>query len=316
VASAQHAANVPSAVKAVAAKVAAHAKTATAVDAAKVAMVKFVMPKAKPPSTTTLHQKPKPKHAPKHATNAWPAKNAAKAPKAATSNVNLAQSAVNVVSVVKVKTVANAAHAASATKVAVNAPLAWMRTATQKPCQSTTQQLQKAKHRKPTRTVASVVSAAHATATAVTAASVATARRVKKVLQNTPTTAHLLSTIMQHMTTLHMSKPHKKPAKHVSHANRVNHASNANLVVSAKNVHHVTHRVMKRRKLRLQPKPQHALACHAFKRSHCLWPTCKPWPKAVVWNGSTPIQNASQRFKPPSPPSPSPCMCHASVHRW
>ena len=287
VASAQRAVNVQSAanamwsnaVKVVAAKAAAHAKTATAVDAAKAAMVKPVMPKAKQPSTTTLHLKPKPKHAPKHATNAWPAKNAAKAPKAATSNANLVLNAANVVTaqnVVKVaKTVANAAHVVSATKAAVNAPLAWTRTATQKSCHSTTQQLLKAKPRKPTRTVASVVSAAHATATAVTAASVATAHRVKKVLQNTPTTATLLSTITQHMTTLQMSKRHK---------------------------------------LHLQPKP--ALACHAFKRSHCQWPTCKPWPKAAVWNGSTPIQNASPPCKPPSQPSPSPCMCHASVHLW
>ena len=134
VASAQRAVNVQSAasamwnnaVKVVAAKVAAHAKTATAVAVAKAEMVKLVIPKAKPPSTTTLHQKPKPKHAPKHATNAWPVKSAAKAPKAATSNANLALSAANVVSVqnvVKVaKTVANAAHAASAMMVAVNAP--------------------------------------------------------------------------------------------------------------------------------------------------------------------------------------------------
>jgi hypothetical protein len=173
----------------------------------------------------------------------------------------------------------------------------------------------KAKHRKPTRTVASVVSAAHATATAVTAASVATAHRVKRVLQSTPTTAHLLSTTTQHMTTLQMSKPHKKPANHVSHANRVNHASNANLVVSVKNVRRVTHRVMKLRKQHLQ---QHlpALACHVFKLSHYLWQTCKPWPKAAAWNGSTPIQNASPPCKPPSQLNPSLCMCHASAHRW
>jgi hypothetical protein len=137
VASAQHAVNVQSvasamwnnAVKAVAARVAAkavaHVKTATAVDAAKAVMVKFVMPKAKPPSTTTHHQKPRPKLAPKPATNAWPAKNAAKTPKATTSHANLALSAVIVQNVVKsAKAVANAAHAANATTVAVNAPLA------------------------------------------------------------------------------------------------------------------------------------------------------------------------------------------------
>ena len=126
VANAQRAANVViamwnNAVKGVAAKAAAHAKTATAVDAAKAAMVNHVTPKAKPPSTTTPHLKPKPKHALKRATNAWPAKSVATTPKAATNNAN---NALSVVSVVKVKTVANAAHAASATKVAVNAPLA------------------------------------------------------------------------------------------------------------------------------------------------------------------------------------------------
>jgi hypothetical protein len=114
----------------------------------------------------------------------------------------------------------------------------------------------------------------------VTAASVATVHRVKKVPQSTPTKAHLLSTTTQHMTTLQTSKPHKKPA---SHAKRVNHASNANLVLSVKSARHVTHPVMKRRKLHLQPPP--ALACHAFKRSHCQWPTCKLWHKAAVWNG-------------------------------
>ncbi len=114
---------------------------------------------------------------------------------------------------------------------------------------------------------------------AVTAASVATVHRVKKVLLITPTTAHLLSTTTQHMTLLPTSKPRKK---HVSHANRVNHASNANLVPSVKSALHVTHRVMKRS---TRHKPLHTLACHAFKHSHCLWPTCKPWHKAAVWNG-------------------------------
>jgi len=135
VVNAQHAVNVQSvasamwnnAVKAVAARVAAkavaHVKTETAVDAAKAEMVKFVMPKAKPPSTTTPHLKPKPKHAPKPAMNAWPAKNAAKAPKAATTNASLAVNAQNAANAVKVaKAVANAAHAVNATTVAVNVP--------------------------------------------------------------------------------------------------------------------------------------------------------------------------------------------------
>ena len=141
VANAQHAVNVQSAanamwnnaVKAVAArgaaKAVAHAKTATAVDAAKDVMVKrvmvkFVMPKAKPPSTTTHPPKPKPKRAPKHATSAWPAKSAAKTLKAATSHANLAVNVVTVPNVAKAKAVANAAHAANATKVVVNAHLA------------------------------------------------------------------------------------------------------------------------------------------------------------------------------------------------
>lgn len=140
VANAQHAASVQSvasamwnnAVKVVAARVVAkavaHVKTATAVVVAKAAMqkavmVKFVMPKAKPPSTTTHHLKLKQKLAPKPATNAWPAKSVAKAPKAATSNANLAVNAQSAANAVKVaKAVANAAHAANATTVAVNAP--------------------------------------------------------------------------------------------------------------------------------------------------------------------------------------------------
>ena len=258
----------------VAAKAAAHAKTATAVDAAKAEMVKPVTPKAKLPSTTTLHPKPKPKHAPKHATNAWPAKSVAKAPKAAMSHAKLAVNAQNAVNVMKVaKAVANAAHAVNATTVAVNAPLAWTKTATQKPCHSTQLLTPKAKHRKPTKTVASVVSAVHATVTAVTAVSVATAHRVKKVLQNTPTTAKLLSTTTQRMTTRQTSKPHKKPASHVnhvSHANPVNHAVNVLSALSVQTAHHATRRVKKCNHQHLWPKPQPPLACHAFKASHCL----------------------------------------------
>jgi hypothetical protein len=220
------------------AKVAAHAKTATAV-----AVVNLAMPKPKPPLTPTPHPKPKPKHAQKRATNAWLAK-----------------------SVVKVKAVANAAHVA---KAAVNAPHVWTTTAHQKLCHWTTQQPWKAKPHKPTRTVASVVNAAHATVTVVTAVSVATAHRVKKVLQNTPTTAKLLNTI-----TPHTSKPHATQTKHrhpMSHAKRVNHA---NLVASVKSVPHVMHRVKTRSQLRLLQRP-HVKACHAFKASPCLWQRCK-----------------------------------------
>jgi hypothetical protein len=117
--------------------------------------------------------------------------------------------------------------------------------------------------------VASVVSAAHATVTAVTAASVATAHRVKKVLQNTPTTAQLLSTTTLRMTTRQMSKPRKR---------LVNHASNASLAASAKSATsaltvltalHVTHRVKKHNQQRQRPKPLNAKACRIFKRTHC-----------------------------------------------
>ena len=172
------------------------------------------------------------------------------------------------------------------------------------------------------------MSAAHATVMAVTAASVVTAHRVKKVLQNTPTTATLLSTTTQRMTTPQTSKPHKRPVNHMSHANRVNHVSNASLVVNAPSVQHattaltvptarhVTHRVKRLNKLHQQPKPLHAKACRISKRSHCLWQRCKPWLKVAVWNGSTPIQTASPPYKQPSQPSQSLCMCHASAHRW
>jgi hypothetical protein len=133
VANAQHAASVQSvesatwsnAVKVVAAKAVAHAKNAIAVAVVKVAMQKAVTPRVKQPSTTTHLLKPKQKHAPKHATNAWPAKSAAKAPKAATSNASLAVNAQSAANVMRVaKAVANAVHAANVMRVAVNAPLA------------------------------------------------------------------------------------------------------------------------------------------------------------------------------------------------
>jgi hypothetical protein len=109
------------------------------------------------------------------------------------------------------------------------------------------------------RTVASVVSGAHATAMAVTVANVASAHRVKKAPQITLTTLSLLIVTALDMT---KRKPHKRPVSHV------NHVSNANLVVSAKNVHHVTRCVMKSRKLHLQSLL--AQACRLYKRSHCL----------------------------------------------
>jgi len=117
-------------------KVAALAKTATAV-AEMVATQRAAMPKGKPLSTTTPALKPKLKRAPKHAMNAWRVRNVARQQKAATTHANRAvnvQSVVNVVSAAKVKVVASAAHAANATKVAVNVPHAWTRTATPKPC--------------------------------------------------------------------------------------------------------------------------------------------------------------------------------------
>ena len=172
--------------------------------------LKVATPKAKPPSTTTPHLKPKPKHAPKHATNAWPAKSVAKAPKAATTHANLA---LNVRTRGDVKEgqgrrersprgERNEGRRERAPRLDENGNPEVL------PLDNAL--AQKAKHRKPTRTVANVVSAAHATATAVTAASVATAHRVKKVLQNTPTTAPLLSTTRAHDNTLQMSKPHNR----------------------------------------------------------------------------------------------------------
>ena len=155
------------------------------------------------------------------------------------------------------------------------------------------------------------MSAAHAIAMAVTAASVAIAHRVKKVLQNTPRTAHLLST-----TTRQTSKPRKRHVKHVSRANNVNLVVSAKNATSALSVHLATLHMKKLRKQHLRLKPQRPPACLAFKASLCHWQKCKPWRKAAVWNGSTPIQNASPPCKPPSQPSLSPCMCHASAHRW
>ncbi len=309
VAKGQHAASVQNAanamwnnaVKVVAARVvakdAAHAKTATAVDAVKIKLT----------STTTPHLKRKPKHEPKHATSAWPAKNAAKALKA----------------VKEVKAVANAAHAANATTTAANAALAKTKTAIQKPCRSTTRQAQTAKRHKPKRTVASVVSAAHETVTAVTAASVVIAHRVKKALQIKPTTAKLLSA-----TTRQTSKRRKKLVSHANHVNHVSLVSNVVNVPSVQNAKNATsdltvqtaplvkHRVKKHKLQRQRPKPLHAKACRTFKPSHCLWHRCKQLHKAAVWNGSTPIQTALPPCKPPLQPSPSPCMCRVSAHRW
>lgn len=136
------------------------------------------------------------------------------------------------------------------------------------------------------------MNAVHATVMAATAASVATAHPVKRVLQNTPTTAQPLNMHTLRMTTHQASKPHKR---------RASHAVNAKIATSTQN------------KL---PKHRHARACHAFKASRCLWQKCKQWPKAAVWNGSTPIQKALLRYKLRLQPSQNPCMCHANVHLW
>ena len=102
-------------------KAVAHVKSATVGVVAKAKTA--ATPKAKLPSTTTHHLKLKQKHAPKPATNVWPAKSAAKAPKPATNNANLAVSEQSAANAVKVaKAVANAAHAVNATTVAVNVP--------------------------------------------------------------------------------------------------------------------------------------------------------------------------------------------------
>jgi len=168
--------------------------------------------------------------------NAWHARSVAKQQKAATTHANLAanvRSVVNVESAAKAKAVASAAHAVNATKVAANVPHAWTKTAIQKHCLWTTRLAQRAKRRRPTKTVANVVSVAHAIATAVTAASVATAHRVKKVLQSMATT----------------NKPRKTLATRVSHANRVNPESLASHV-SAKSAVTVRHCVRMRRQQR------------------------------------------------------------------
>ena len=94
------------------------------------------------------------------------------------------------------------------------------------------------------------------------------------------------------MTTLQTSKRRKTLASHVSLANRVNRVNLANLVVSVKSVPHVLQCMTKAHTRPRQPKLLLALACHASKRSACLWLTCKPWPKAVVWSGSTPTPSA------------------------
>ena len=169
------------------------------------------------------------------------------------------------------------------------------------------------------RTVASVVSAAHATVTAVTAASVVTAHRVKKVLQSTPTTAQLLSTTTRRMTTRQTSKRRKKLVSHVVNAPSVQSAKNATSALTVPSVPTaplVKRRVKMHNQQRQRPKPLPAKACRTFKRSHCLWRRCKQLRKAAVWNGSTPIQTALPTCKPPLQPSPSPCMCRESAHRW
>jgi hypothetical protein len=120
--------------------------------------------------------------------------------------------------------------------------------------------------------VASVVSAAHATVTAVTAASVVTAHRVRKVLQNTPTTAQLLSTTTLRMTTRQMSKPRKRLVNHASNASLAANVQSAKSATSALTVLtalHVTHRVKKHNQQRQRPKPLNAKACRIFKRTHC-----------------------------------------------
>jgi hypothetical protein len=226
------------------AKVAVHAKSVTAV-AVMAATQRAATPKAK------------------LATSAWHAKIVAKQQKAATTHANLAVNVQSAANVARAKAVANAAHVANATKVAANVPHVRTKTATQKHCLWTTRLAQKAKHRRPTRTVASVVSAVHVTVTAGTAASVATALRVKKVQQNMPTTARLLCTI-----TDQTNKARKRPANIVSHAKCVN------LAVNVKSVANATRHVKMRTKLKRQRLP--ALACLGCKRSPCLWPTCNP----------------------------------------
>ena len=79
------------------------------------------------------------------------------------------------------------------------------------------------------------------------------------------------------------NKRRKKPARNVNHVSHVSHAKRVNLVLSVKSVPHAKQRMKRPRKQPLQQyKPLHALACHAFKRSACLWLTCKRWRKAAA----------------------------------
>jgi hypothetical protein len=303
--------------------VVAHVKIATAVVVVKAKMV--ATPKAKQPSTTTPHLKPKPKRAQKHATNVWHVKSVASAPRVATptpavSNANHVVSAQNAVSVARAKAVASAHLAANVTKVkaVVNAHPVWTKMATQKHCHSTTHLWLTAKHLKPMRTVASVVSAAHVTVTAVTAANAAIAPTVhltKKVRLTSHPTKVQTRVKNKIANKLHSTAPLKKVAVNLANVANVQSALSAQNEQSAPHVmHHLPARkCVKNHQWR---KRLSVKACRRSKALVCLWATCKPWHKAVVWNGLTPIQNASLRCKLPLLLSLSPCMCHANAHRW
>jgi len=145
------------------------------------------------------------------------------------------------------------------------------------------------------------VSVAHVIVMVVIAANAVSALLAKKVL------------LSKHQQTKLKSK--RRTRKRPKSVNLVN-ALNAQNATNVRNVRHVMHLAQKHNQKCHSRKSLQAKACHAFKRSRCSWPTCKPSHKAVAWNGSTPTQNASPLVKQPLQPSLSPCMCHASVHLW
>jgi len=236
-----------------------------------------------PPQTSAL--KPKQKCAPRHAPSASPVKSAANKPhavKAATSRAN--HVAISPVVNVPLAVKAVAASVLPATTSKLKAMLCpwppWMKTKSMpKP------RLSKAKPVK--TTAASVVSADHATVMAVTAVNVA----------NAPTAHHAKKALCKKLcsTPPMLNKHHARCKKAVHPRMRLRHKS-----------------VPQRSKLQ---QPLHVAACHACKPSPCPWQRCKPWHTTVVWNGSTPIQRASQPFKLPSQPNPSRSIFLASAQR-
>lgn len=260
---------------------------------------------------------PAPKHKPKPA--AKPATNASRV-KSAVSNARMlavnraakitartttqkpatTRPAVKVALKAEVKVAQKAVvNAHQEVKVAVNALLAKTTQRRLKACHSTrTQRVKTAKHRKPTKTVASVANAVHATATAVTvanaAASVPNVHLAKTVRLNRPHTTQPTRTKARakHPFTVNkMSVANPKFATSKSLANNAHPAKRVPRVKSAHLVRTVRLAVNQlRHPLRLQQlsqnlRQQPPSACPKFKRLLCLCLSCTPLPKAAVWNG-------------------------------